>query len=719
MQEEDIVGQIAQTVAANPPKTEEGKSLLNKVVSAEQTVKVNQSSLYYNLVESLDPQKASQIGKEIKQGYTDDDKTRSDWLDMHEFWLRLYMQTDSAQNSDSERSWGATESLPILTEACDQFQSRTYKTFFPTKTFVSAIPIAHTLDPQKRKMLKDKADRIGRHMSWQLGIKNKNYCKDKRALFLGVAIHGSFFTKTYYDTIKNRAVVDNVRPTDLVIDHAVGQRRIEDIRRKSHIIYTTLGETQILANKGFFIAPGQPDEAGKQTSYNQAVAESNGIIQGNATIKQNKPVTLIEQQFYLDIDDSNNFLPYIGTIDLASGKLLRLTIDYEADPRGTPLKDYEQLQYYTHYKFSENPDGFYGLGLGHKIGDINSAINIGIRQMLDAATLANDGNNSGYISERLCLDNEEEVSLTLGKLKKIPDTTGDLQAGIMMMKFPGPSEALGSLIDRLDQRAQRIATTTEATTGSIEKNQQPTTVLAQIEQAMELFSSVQMGLADSLGDELDKVYRLNQKHLPLVEYFTVNDSPEQITRLDYADDMSVEPVFDPKFATQQQKMARAQTVIQMTLQNPVNQTRPQVIDAAFKRAYEAMDEDNIEELIPTQPPPVSIDDQVKENMLFLMPPGQKPPFDVFPEHNHAEHLAEMEPFVAQYGAKLLPEQQQEVIAHKMKHEAMLYGQQMGIIPNEQANPANSPGISGMASKPGYEVGIGPMHQGFPAPATAN
>jgi hypothetical protein len=38
-----------------------------------------------------------------------------------------------------------------------------------------------------------------------------------------------------------------------------------------------------------------------------------------------------------------------------------------------PTKDYEQVQYFTHYKFKENPDGFYGLGLGHSIGDLNSA----------------------------------------------------------------------------------------------------------------------------------------------------------------------------------------------------------------------------------------------------------------------------------------------------------------------------------------------------------
>ncbi len=707
---------MAQAVAANPPKTKGGQQLLKEFVDAEQKVKTEDQPQYLNLAESLDEGKVKEIGKEIKQGYDDDEKSRSEWLDMHEFWLRLYMQTDSAQNMDSERSWGATESIPIMTEACDQFQSRSYKAFFPGKTFVSAIPVTHTQDPQKRQMLKERAERVGRHMSWQLGTTDKNYRKDKRALFLGTAIHGSFFTKTYFDLQRRKNRVDNVRPTDLVIDYGSGQKRIEEVRRKSHIIYTTVAETQQLVNKGFLTAAANPSEGQNKTSYNQAVAESVGITAGNSSKRVNKSAILIEQQFFLDLDDTNNFLPYIGTIDISNGKLLRLTLDYDADPQGNPTKDYEQIQYYTHYKFCENPDGFYGLGLGHKIGDLNSAINIGLRQMLDAATLANDGNNSGFISERMCLDGEEEVSLTLGKFKKIPDMTGDLQAGMMLMHFPGPSEALGNLIEKLDQRAQRIASTTEATTGAIETNRQPTTVLAQIEQAMEMFSSVQMGLADSLGDELEKIYRLNQIHLPLVEYFTINDTPEQVTRNDYLDDMSIEPIFDPKFATQQQKVARAQSVIQLTLQNPVNQQRPQVLDAAFKRAFEALDEDNIEELIPTQPPPANIDDQIKENMLFLMPQGQRPPFDVFPEHNHAQHLAQMEPFVAQHGATLQPDQQQEVVNHKMKHEAFLYGQQMGIIPNAQAQPR---GIGGMASQPSHQMANGSGGPSLPPPTVAH
>lgn len=697
---------MAQHAAETPPQTEAGKQVLEDATTAEQQVNVNKASEFYNLVEDMDEGKVREIGREVQKGYKDDDETRADWLDMHEFWLRLYLQTDYALNSNDERDWGATESVPILTESCDQFQSRTYKAFFPNQTFVSCVPLRHTNNPMERKQLQDRCDRIGRHMSWQLGFQDQNYKRNKRALFLGTAVHGSFFTKAYFDVNKMRVAIDNVRPTDLVVSYNVGPQSIEKVRRKSHVIHKTVGEAQILATKGYLIDAPRSDYGEKKTQYDVAVDEAQGLAPSYSMIKRDAPCTFIEQQFYLDIDDTGEFRPYLGTIDLTTGMLLRLTIDWEADQHGAPSMDYEQIQYYSHYKFMENPDGFYGLGLGAKIGDLNAAVNIGTRQMLDAGTLQNDGNNSGFIDARLCLDGEEDVTTTLGRFKKIPNTMGDLRNGIMPMQFAGPSESLFKLIQALDQRAQRMAGTTEATTGDIQKNQQPTTVLAMIEQGLEMFSSVQMGLADDFGDELKKIYKINQKHMPFVEYFTVNEETEAVTRADYQDDMIIEPIFDPKFSTQAQKMARAQAIEQIVASKPVLAQNPMIQISLARRQLEAMDADNIDELVPPEPPPpADIDNQDVENMMFLAPPNPMKPFDVFPEQHHAEHLQKIHDFVASHGDKVPPEQQQALIAHKQKHESFLFGQQKGLIPPPQPSPPQ-----GMAGGGGNQMGLGPIDQ---------
>lgn len=698
---------------------------IQQLAEQEQALQVLVAAENHNLADDMDDEGLlREIAEEVHNGFNDDEESRQDWLDQHTFWLSLYMQSDYAENSDPERSWGATESLPILTEAADQFQTRTYKTFFPQDTFISAIPMRKR--KEDRQAQEDRAKRIGEHMSYQLGYKDRAYKEDKDALFLGVAVHGSFFTKAYFSDDKMCPKVDNVRPTDLVVNYNVGPVRIEDLRRKTHIIYTTVGATQDKVTEGFFTQAAAPamQEQGR-SPYNVKVDEVNGLSPSSSSrIKRDAAAVLYEQHFYLDLEGNGLYKPYIATICAASKKLLRLVVGYEATPLGDPIKDYEQTQYFTHYKYKNNPDGFYGLGLGHSIGDLNSACNIMLRQTMDASTLANDGNMSGFISERLGID-DEEMTLVMGKFKKIPDTVGDLQSGIMMMKFPGPNTPLIQLMEALDTRAQRLGSTTAATTGTPEHVEQPTTYLAQIEQALESFSSVQMRLANSLSDELQKIYRLNQRYLPLVDYYIVNDSPEQITRADYADDMLIQPVFDPKFATQQQKMARAQAELQATLQNPVNQGRPAVYDAAFKRYLETMDCDDVDLLIPPAPQVENFDDQTVENMFYLMPQESRPLFDVFPDQNHQMHLAQMQEFMAQYAQMLDPEQQMAVQKHFQKHTAYLYGQMNGIIPpnqsptppleertgNEVRNGASIAAIppseaAGIADATGQPVGMG-------------
>lgn len=706
MQQSDMAGQLGQLAAENLPQTDAGREILDQLTQIEQQQVIINAAETYNLIQDItDEGLLKEIGQEVKNGFKDDNESRSEWLDQHTFWLSLYMQQDYAENSDAERSWGATESLPILTEACDQFQTRTYKAMFPNDTFVSALPMRRT--PNDEQALEDRAERIGHHMSYQLGFEDRSYKQDKDALFLGAAVHGSFFTKTYFNAKKRRFKVDNIRPTDLIVNYNVGPTRIEDLRRKTHVIYTTVGATQDLVNQGYFTQPAMAAQQEDKNPYNVKVDETQGLSQPqNTSIKRDAPAMLLEQHFYLDMDDSGVYKPYIATICAASRRLLRLTIGYEADPQGTPLKDYEQVQYFTHYKFKENPDGFYGLGLGHSIGDLNSACNIMLRQTMDAATLANDGNMSGFVSERLGLEGDE-IRMVLGKFTKIPDTIGDFQNSMMMMKFPGPNPALIQIMETIDTRAQRLGATTEATTGTPDAVTQPTTYLAEIEQAMETFSSVQMRLANSFSEELQKIYRINQRYLPLVSHYVVNNAPMAITRQDYADDMLIQPVFDPKFATQSQKVARAQAELNATMQNPNNQQRPQVYDEAFTRYLEALDVDNIEALIPPPPQPENVDNQEWENMNFLMPAQARPPFDVFPDQNHDQHLAHLHDFVLGKGAELDPEQAMAVALHKQKHEAYKYGQEHGIIPPHQ-KPA-----PGMAAGPGNPMANGGGPQTMP------
>lgn len=703
---------MGQDIVQNPPQTDGQEQVVQGLAQAELTGRIQNAAETYNLAQDLDEDKLRAIGQEVYNGYDDDDKSRTEWLDMHAFWLSLYMQTDYAETMDQERSWGATESVPILTEASDQFQARTYKIFFPNDTFISAIPMRRTV--QDRKALEERAERIGRHMSFQLGFLDRSYKQDKDALFLGVAVHGSFFTKTYFHEGLKRFKVDNVRPTDLVVNYTVGACRMEDLRRKTHVIYSTVGESEDLVKSEYFIQSAKPAELITNNTYNIKVNEAQGLTPSNSSIKRDRAAVLLEQHAYFDLDGEGDYRPYIVTIDAASKRVLRMTIGYEADQMGQPLDDYKQVQYFTHYKFKENPDGFYGLGLGHSIGDLNSGANIMFRQAIDAATLANDGNMSGFIDERFGAEGQE-MRMTLGMFRKITGNMGDMKNSIMQMSFPGPNAALIQLMELMVQRADRMGSNTEATTGTPDAVRQPTTYLAEIEQALEQFSSTQMRLANSFSEELQKIYKINQRFLPFVDYFIVSGQPETVTRQDYADDMLIQPIFDPKYATQSQKVARANAELQATLQNPVNEGRPQVIDEAFRRYLQALEVEDIDLLIPPQPEPQNLGDQFLENMWFLMPKESRPLFDVFPEQNHLDHIQKIQELgavIQQFGIELTPDQQEDIFKHQQKHQAYLYGQEHQLIPTGQ-QPTTPPN-----GRPDNEMGGAPTTGTLPPDAAA-
>lgn len=729
-----------------------------------------------NLAFLLPQTELDNLAREVIDDYEVDLQSRTAWDEQHKLWTELYYQTDYAATTESmdDRLWGATESMPILTEAANQFAARGRKTFFPTRDFISAIVAsmgktlemeqnnpgaaagvmgglramvqklmggagdaggdgAATLEMMQKKVdeLRKRAERVAKHMNFQTNYDMQGYKEDKVALFLSTAVHGMMFTKVYPDYQSGKYVpkVQNVRGVDLVVPYMVGPMSMEDLPRKTHKLFPTVLETEMLARSKFFTGrcKAAQDLGSKKSGEDHAADAAEGLNGGTDTDDQSlsRQAFVLECHRFYEIDDPANpsqkvIAPVIVWVDFEARKVKRLAIRYETDEAGNPTDDRRPIEYFTAYRYFPNPDGFYGYGLGQMVGQINSAANITFRQASDAATLANDGNMSGFISNRLAGEDGEEVVLELGKFVPVPDTVGDIQAGIFQFKFPGPSEATFKILDMLVSYGSRLGGSTEAVTGTMDKVVQPTTLLTQLEQSLELPSSVMMGIAQSLGEELMKVYRMNRLHLRDKMYFIVDDQVQEVTPEDYAADLRIQPQFDAKMVVKAQRVSLAQAELQGTMQNPNNQGRPQVMDAAFRRYFEALEVDDIDELLPPPPPVERIDDQNKENVMFLMP--QHPPFDVFPDQDHTTHLEQIDAFMkTPYGTQLTPPAAQELMAHRQKHMAYLYAQQTGVNldGNGQAQ-AGGPGqgaapaaIAGLGTNAGNPDGFGPVAPALP------
>src|SRR4029079_5922139 len=98
------------------------------------------------------------------------------------------------------------ESMPMVTEACNQFHARAFQALFPNRSIIKCIPTGAVRDRDMQR-----AERVGKHMAWKLLVKDKTYKRRKDSLLLGVAVHGSVFTQTYFDPIKQINCTDNIR----------------------------------------------------------------------------------------------------------------------------------------------------------------------------------------------------------------------------------------------------------------------------------------------------------------------------------------------------------------------------------------------------------------------------------------------------------------------------------------------------------------------------
>jgi hypothetical protein len=650
-----------------------------------------------NLAPKLGEDKLKELASIVIEEFDRDVDDLSGWDAKHKKWAEIYYQEDDT--SDPQKTWGSTQSIPLLTEACNQFAARTRKAFFPNKDFVStslsSLGVFDTAQDdeailaeasQRMKGYRISVERVRKHMNYQLTVQNTHYKQQKDALFLSLPVHGSVFSKAYWDVESRQPRVDTVRAADLIVPYNAGPVRIEDVDRKTHKLFWSQLKTQQLADIGFFVSAAEPSNNIQKymSGPTEASNEADGVTPRNSADDDDHSSLcfILEQHRFWEIDKL--VVPVIVWVDYESQKVLRVAIRYETDDRGTPINNRQPVEYFTHYKFLENPDGFYGYGYGHMLGSMNTAINKALRSSLDAAFLATEGNNGGFISQRLVPQDDAgtEMEVSIGKYTVVPDAVADISNGIVQNKFPGPTEALVTLMDKLDYRGQRLGSVTEASTGQVDKIRQSNALMTELEQALELPSNIHMRLVDSMTDELGKIYRLNRVNLEEKVVFVIKDEPSIVSRADYELNAIVTPTFDPKMSTMAQKIARAQTELDAVLKNPMTAQDPNVLKNAFTRFFEAIESEDIDELLPQSAPapePMRIDDQRAENMLFLMPPGEAPMFDVFADQDHAQHLALIDDFVASpYGQEIDPAAAEGLKNHRQKHLSYLYGEESGL-----------------------------------------
>ncbi|KKN77975.1 hypothetical protein LCGC14_0355400 [marine sediment metagenome] len=434
--------------------------------------------------------------------------------------------------------------------------------------------------PQTREGEKrDRAGRIGRHMSWQLTEEMEEWEEDTDRLLHVLPIVGTLFRKTWYDPDRDRNASEMILPKDLVVNYAA--KSLETAPRITQEFEKY--PTQITENQrmGIWLDEdlGLPADGGDD---------------------DDAPHDFLEQHRTLDLDEDDYPEPYIVTVHKETSKVLRIVARFDADGvlinQAGEVAKIKPVEYFTKYGFIPSPDGgFYDVGFGLLLNPINAAVNTSINQMIDAGSLQNAG--GGFIGSGLRIKGGV-VRIKPGEYKMVDATGGTVAQNVVPLQHPGPSPVLFQLLGLLIEAGREIASIKDILTGGEDPaNTSPTVVLAMVEQGMKVFTSIYKRIHRSLKHELKLIYRLNRLYLSPEVYFTLLDEPEAIAQEDYEDEsMDVIPVSDPKVVTDMQQMARAQFLTSFA-DDPWFDGRE-----IRRRVLEAADIEEVDKVLRDQPP---------------------------------------------------------------------------------------------------------------------
>lgn len=544
-----------------------------------------------NLAKFMDPNELQMLGQQCFEEFKEDEESRSDWMKMQAEWIELY----HGKLKPKEPPWdGASDDhLPVLAEGCVQFHARAYKAFFATQSFVSAIATGSVQGDDKAR-----ADRVGKYMSWQLGVKDKSFKKRKDRLLKALPLHGSYFTKTYRDNLNRKLAVENVSPLDFVANYSCVGVDVDELERKTQIIYLPprLGRyygSEVTQN--YFISP--PAEAAYQKDLAREKIEKATGISDPVKYTGGRPAKILEQHRWLDLDGDGIEEPYVVWIDASDQSVKRIAIRWSwEDWVRSQSKD--PLEYFTHYEYITNPDGFYAFGQGHLVGGANIAIDKILRQIVDAGTLQNA--RPGFATQQAAMKSGD-IRVQPGRIKKL-NASGKINEMIAWMDHPGPSEALWRILSLLTSRADRLNMVTDMLTGQSDKVWQSQATHDLIEQGLMTFSAVQIRVHSSLEQELQKIFRLNGMFLQDEEYFLFNDGQSEqeytVFRTDFKSELQVRPAFDPHQLTEKEKKQSAMIEYEAAMKNPlIMRSVPHMI-AVTRRFFLGMGSTDVAEIVP-------------------------------------------------------------------------------------------------------------------------
>jgi hypothetical protein len=599
-----------------------------------------------NLAEYLDDGYLGEISSDLRASFEDDMESRSEWEETYTQGLDQLGVKYDERTQPFQGASGVTH--PLIAESVTQFQAQAYKELLP-----AGGPVKTQVLGLQDVAREEQASRVKDFMNYQIMEVMEEFDPDMDQLLFYLPLSGSTFKKVYFDETKQRAVSKFIPAQDLVVPYAASD--LATASRVTHVLRMDGNDIRKLQLAGFY----RDVELSK---YNQEdeVREKIDDIQGTSRTYSDEVYTILEMHVDLDIEGFEDMapdgeptgiaIPYIVTLDEGSGNILSIRRNFE---EGTGIS--KKMQYFVHYKFMPGL-GFYGFGLIHMIGGLGRAATSILRQLIDAGTLANLP--AGFKARGVRVRNDDEP-LQPGEWRDIDAPGGNIRDAIIPLPYKEPSATLAQLLGALIEGGRRFVSLADQQTGDGNAAAPVGTTVAMLERGMKVMSAIHKRLHYAQRQEFRVLARIFRDNMPADGYpYDVVGGDRMVMAEDFDGRVDVIPVSDPNIFSMAQRVTLAQTQLQLAQSNPQLHN----LNAAYRRMYQALEVQNIDEILPPPPQPQPLDPAI-ENARALM--GEI--LNTFPEQDHDAHIRMHMAFMKTPLVSTSPQVMGTFYSHVMEH----------------------------------------------------
>jgi hypothetical protein len=509
----------------------------------------------------------------------------------------------------------------LLAEAATQFQAQAFNELLP-----SSGPVRTAIMGSETREKQSQAQRVRHFMNFYITNVMEDYTPDMDQMLFYLPLAGSTFKKVYYDETLGRAVSKFIPAENLVVPYETAD--LDTCPNITQVVRMSLNDLRKKQVAGFYLdIPVIPAQAEMDS-----VSDEIDRIDGTSSTQIDYDCTILECHVDLDlegyeeVDDDGEptgiKVPYVVTISQDNGQVLAIRRNYREDDE---LK--RKIQYFVHYKFLPG-FGFYGLGLIHTIGGLSRTATAALRQLIDAGTLSNLP--AGFKARGLRIRDDDDP-LQPGEFRDVDAPGGAIRDSLMPLPFKGPDQTLFNLLGFVVQAGQRFATITDMKVGDGNQQAAVGTTIAMLEQGSRVMSAVHKRLHNAMRVEFRILARVMSESLPQEYPYSVEGADATVMRKDFDDRVDIIPVSDPNVFSQAQRIALAQTKLQLAGAAPEMHNMYEV----YRDMYDALgvrDVDRIMRRIPDDEPTPK--DPAQENIDAM----DMIPLKAFEGQEHQAHI---------------------------------------------------------------------------------